>query len=260
MKKLKLFSLILIVIIYQSFAGNTLSPEKIFSQANQAYKQGNYQDAITLYEELLQKKYYTTEIFYNLGNAYYRTDKIALAILNYEKARLLSPGDDNINMNLRLANIRTTDKVPESNDFIMEFYHNFRDSMGSTGWAIIIILFIWLSCLALAGFIILHKLFIRKILFAAAIVMITLTVIFSVVGFNRYSFETNPAMAIVFSSAAPVKSSPDENGADLFFLHEGTKIGIIEENENWFKIRIMSDKVGWLPKTSVREIAIKGKL
>ena len=88
-----------------------LNPDSLLSQANQLYKEKNYNGAIELYDSIISSGYYSSDVYYNLGNAHFKMGHLAPAILNYERAKKLAPSDDDIDFNLRIANLRVVDRV-----------------------------------------------------------------------------------------------------------------------------------------------------
>lgn len=231
------------------------SPVVTKAEADSAYARQQYQQAIRCYEQLL-KSGVNADIYYNLGNAYYRTDDFTHAVLNYERALLLDPGDKDIRFNLQLARSKTIDKItPESEMFFVTWYRSLTNLMSVDGWATTA-----LVCLALAVVLFLLYLFSdaiwrRKAGFFGSLSMIVLFVFSNVFAFQQNKILSERAGAIVMSGAAPVKSTPAANGTDLFILHEGTKVSITDEFSNqWMKIRVSDGKEGWIAAKDIERI------
>lgn len=226
-----------------------------FDQANQAYRSGEYEKASSLYEQIAENGYESPSLFYNLGNALFKMKDIPGAILNYERARRLSPHDEDITYNLRLANLRVIDKIdPLPELFIVEWWHEFMGLYSSARWAVIAISLLWGA--GICGGIVLFS---RSILFRRILVLIgTVSFLSSLLSFNgmfrQLRHEASDTDAIVFVASVSVKSSPDAQSTDLFLLHEGVKVELLDTVENWKKIRLPDGKMGWIPVDGIRII------
>lgn len=222
--------------------------------ADSAYVNQNYNQAIKDYEELLGKGV-SAELYYNLGNAYYRVDNITRAVLNYERALLLSPGDKDIRFNLQMARGKTIDKiVPESEMFFVTWYRSLVNIMSVDGWAC--------TALVALGFVIVFSLLylfsgrivVRKVGFFGGLALIVVFLVSNIFAYQQKQVLINRTGAIIISTSVPVKSTPAKNGTDLFILHEGTKVEITDNSLNdWKEIRIADGKEGWI-ETSQMEI------
>ncbi len=225
------------------------------AEADKAYAQEEYQRAAQMYEQLL-KKGVSSDLYYNLGNSYYRMDNITQAVLNYERALLLSPGDHDIRINLQLARSKTIDKiVPESEMFFVTWYRSLVNLMSVDGWA-------WTALLSLVAAIILALLYlfagsiaIRKVGFFGALLFVLVFAFSNLFAWQQKSALTNRKGAIIIRSAVPVKSTPAKNGTDLFILHEGTKVTITDGSmKGWKEIRVGDGKEGWLETNQIEII------
>ncbi len=225
------------------------------AEADKAYAQEEYQRAAQMYEQLL-KKGVSSDLYYNLGNSYYRMDNITLAVLNYERALLLSPGDHDIRVNLQLARSKTIDKiVPESEMFFVTWYRSLVNMMSVDGWA-------WTALLSLVVAIILALLYlfaasiaIRKVGFFGALIFVLVFAFSNLFAWQQKGALTNRTGAIIIRSAVPVKSTPAKNGTDLFILHEGTKVTITDDSmKGWKEVRVGDGKEGWLETNQIEVI------
>lgn len=229
--------------------------EDLFKKANQHYMQEEYSTAIDLYEELTEQGFQSSELYYNLGNAYFKSNLIPSAILNYERAKRLAPGDEDINFNLKIANLQTVDKIEKMPaPFFEDWWHGIRDIFSSGMWGGISILAFWLAAAAFIAFLYIRSQGTKKISFTAASVLIGLTLISFVFGLQTYNEETNRKEAIVFAESSYVKTSPDEVSTDLVILHEGTKLEVLDELGEWKKIRLADGNVGWILSTDIEII------
>lgn len=229
--------------------------EELFNQANSSYKNADYQKAIELYKEIIQNGYESAEIYYNLGNAYYRLVKIPHSILYYERAHKLSPEDSEIRFNLHIANLRIIDKIePIPKFFLTEWLESLQNYFSSSRWATITIFLSWLTFIALAAFLLFISSILRKTFFAIAVISALLCMLSLFFSIETNKFENSRDSAIVFSPSVTVKSSPNMNSVTLFTLHEGTKLQIIDRLSDWVKIKIADGNIGWIPEKAIELI------
>lgn len=225
------------------------------ADADSAYVRQNYQQAIKDYEELLAGGV-SADVYYNLGNAYYRTDNITKAVLNYERALLLHPGDGDIRFNLQMARSKTIDKiVPESEMFFVTWYRSVVNTMSVDGWASCALISIALSIALFLVYLFASQLWLRKTGFFGALLLMVVFALSNVFAWQQKQALTGRRGAIVMSASAPVKSTPAGNGTDLFILHEGTKVEITDATmRQWFKVRLADGKEGWIAAKDVENI------
>lgn len=225
------------------------------AEADSAYAAEKYGEAIPLYEALLKKGEHA-DVYYNLGNCYYKTDRIALAVLNYERAALLEPGNSDIRFNLELARSKTVDKItPESEMFFITWYRNLVDMTGMDGWARIGVTAFVLACLLVLLYFLGSKVAWKKVGFFGALVMVLVAVLANVFAWTQHKELNVRTGAVVMSGSVVVKSTPNESGTDLFVLHEGTRVEIIDNTmKEWKEIRLADGKVGWMPSKDMEVI------
>ena len=224
-------------------------------EADSAYVRGEYQQAIKDYETLL-KRGASADLYYNLGNAYYRTENITQAVLNYERALLLSPGDRDIRFNLQIAQSKTIDKiVPESEMFFFTWYKSLVNLMSVDGWARTALVSLALVIILLLVYLFSDHLGLRKIGFFGGIVLLILFVLSNIFAWQQKQNLLFRKGAIVITPSVTVKSTPANNGTDLFILHEGTKVSIKDGSmKDWKEIRIADGKEGWIESKQLEEI------
>ncbi len=229
--------------------------EDLFKKANDHYMKEEFSTAIDIYEDLTEQGYQSAELYYNLGNAYFKSNLIPSAILNFERAKRLAPGDEDINFNLKIANLQTVDKIEVMPaPFFAEWWHGIRSVFSSGMWAGISILAFWLAAAAFIAFLYIRSPGTKKISFTAASALVMITLVCFVFAMQSYDEETNRKEAIVFSESSYVKTSPDEDSTDLVILHEGTKLEVMDELGEWRKIRLADGNVGWILKTDIEII------
>ena len=225
------------------------------AEADSAYAQGHYQQAITDYQALL-KQGASADLYYNLGNAYYRSENITQAVLNYERALLLSPGDRDIRFNLQLARSKTIDKiVPESEMFFITWYHALVNLMSVDGWARTAIFSLALVIVLSLVYLFSQPVWLRKIGFFGGITLLVVFVLANVFASQQKQSLIHRKGAIVMSPSVTVKSTPAANGTDLFILHEGTKVTITDGSmRDWKEIRLADGKEGWIESKKIELI------
>ncbi len=253
LKKIRnIFWLTLILLLSEKLLATPLHD---FIKANQYYTKAQYDSAIAVYEFILNQGYESAQLYYNLGNAYFKMKNIPKAILNYERARLLSPQDDEINFNLQLAQNLVVDKItPLPELFLKKWWKNLKHFFSSNTWAIIslvsfgcMLIFFTLYLFTIPGII-------KKISFILIILMFLISIVAFSSAHSIKSERTTHNTAIVMSSTVTVKSSPDENGTDLFVIHEGTKVWVLDQLGDWLRIKIADGNNGWLKTSDVERI------
>ena len=225
------------------------------SEADSAYVRGQYQQAIADYEALL-KQGGSAELYYNIGNAYYRTENVTKAVLNYERALQLSPGDRDIRFNLQIARSKTIDKiVPESEMFFITWYHALVNLMSVDAWARVALISLALVIVLLLVYLFASRIWLRKVGFFCGLVLLVLFVLSNIFAWQQKQNLLFRKGAIIMEPSVTVKSTPAKNGTDLFILHEGTKVSITDSSmRGWLEIRIADGKEGWVERNKLEEI------
>ena len=235
--------------------GGTSAKAVTKNNADTEYQKGNYQQAIRDYEEIL-KNGESAEIYFNLGNAYYRTDNITKAVLNYERARLLSPGDDDINFNLQFARSKTIDKItPQSEMFFVTWYKSLVNFTSVDNWAKTGILCIVMALLLVLLYLFGPQLMLRKIGFFGGLAFFVIFLLSNLFAFQQKQALDNRTGAIIMAPSVNIKKTPAKNSADQFVLHEGTRVDIIDKGmTDWRCIRVGDGREGWIETKAIEEI------
>ena len=248
----------LLIILILLFCGKVSAAEidLRFENANQLYRSGTYDKAAKIYEEILAQGYESPDLYYNLGNCYYKLNNIPAAILQFERARKLKPQDDDIVHNLTLANLRTEDRIEPIPDlFFVNWWRKWTELASADQWALIGLLSLWLALFMIIGiFYIYRSLPIRRIFTITALLALLLFGLSFVAAIERHKFQDNHKFAIVFSPSTDVKSAPDEQSTGLFVLHSGVKVELIDRVGDWNKVRLADGKVGWMQSSSFKVI------
>lgn len=250
LKMVMIFSLFFI-----SLNSFSQEPQTLINIANNAYNEGMYDSALNVYHLVENEKLESGELFYNMGNTYFKKNNIASAILYYEKAKKLSPNDDDIDYNLRIANSLIVDKIDRVPELFYErWWAYFYNMFNADTWTIISLIS-WFILVFFIGLFIISKSRNRKKLafYLGLVFLITSLATFGLAS-QKYYYGKENREAIIFTPTITVKSSPTMNAVDLFVVHEGTKIYILDEVQDWVKIRIQDGSIGWLPLSSLQKI------
>ena len=225
------------------------------ASADSLYAAEHYQQAAHEYEALL-KQGISSDIYYNLGNCYYRMDDMTRAVLNYERALLLSPGDRDVRLNLQLARSKTIDKiVPESEMFFVTWYRSLVNLMSVDGWARTAIVSLVVALILALLYLFSDRIWLRKLGFFGGILLLLTFALSNLFAYQQKQALVHRTGAIIIHSAVNVKSTPAHNGTDLFILHEGTKVTITDDSMNdWKEIRVADGKEGWLQTKDIEKI------
>lgn len=243
----------LLMLVFSSGAKAQVEATK--AQADQAFMEERYADAITGYEEILTQEYFSAEVLYNLGNAYFKAGQIAPSILNYERALKLAPKDEDIQFNLKLANLSVKDRVEDIPQlFFVNWWNAIVKAFSTDGWAWSAVISL---VLALSGFLLfkfLNEQGMKRLTFYTAIIALLWFGFSIYAAQHNFNHAVNDKRAVVFASTINAKSSPNEKGKDLFVIHEGLVVTTSDAMNGWVRIKLSNGNVGWIPEKSVVSI------
>ena len=224
-------------------------------QANDLYAGGNYSDAAKIYEKILSTEGVAPELYYNLGNAYFKSNETGKSILNYERALRLSPRYEDAKFNLELAQLKVVDNIAQTPTFFVgRWIDNLIKLLTSNQW-LVVSFCVFIVCLLLAFlFVFAPSLFIRKSSFYVGVVFGLLSLLSLVFSGTRKDQLLNHRDAIVMTGVVTVKSSPDKSGTDLFQLHEGTKVTVKSTLGKWTEIKLGNGNIGWVEQENIENI------
>jgi len=256
MKRIAKILIAILALQFQSLAtNNTNIAQALLDSANAAYAKKQYNIAEQFYKKILELGYKSPEIYYNLGNTYFKQNQITNAIYYYEKALRLAPDDKDIKYNLELVNQYITDKIkPVPEFFLTKIVHKIADLFSSNKWALISIISFAIFVAFMLIFLFTKMLFLKKISFYLALLGIIVSItslFFSKLQYNRYEISNK---AIVFAPTLTLKSSPDKEGTDLMIIHEGLKVEITDSLSNWYELKLPDGNKGWTEKQNVKKI------
>lgn len=229
--------------------------QAVFEKANTEYANGNYPTAIQLYESILKNELEAAELYYNLGNAYYKSNDLAKAIINFERAKKMDPDNEDITFNLKLANQKTEDKIESLPQiFLTEWKEGLMNGMSEKSWSVY-------SILALSASLLLYVLYFtstnrnfKQLGFFGGSIVLLLALFSLVTASQKYKLTKNNMEAIITSATVTATGSPNEAGTKLFVLHLGTKVKINKNNGDWMEIKIANGNVGWVNSKTLEVI------
>lgn len=227
----------------------------LLSKAERHYKQAQYAAAIASYDSLLRLDVQDVVVYHNLGNSYFKSGKLGLSKLQYERGLLLDPADGGLRHNLAVVNARLLDRVESVPQlFIVEWWNGLKEgySIGTIfGWSVIVLV---LLAAAAVFYYWTYELWQKRLAFFCAI---ALAIGFlSIVALMLDTQEDRSAhrMAIIMESAVTARSTPDRSGVEAFTIHEGLKVEVLDRDDTWCKIRLADGKVGWLHTSTLERI------
>lgn len=254
MKK-QLFTYLLLLVSLLAVAD---TPEELFKKGNEAYANKEFAQAVEMYMQVIDQGYESFDLYYNLGNAYYKTNQVGPSILYYEKALKLDPSHPDAQFNLKLANLKVADKVQGLKEaFVFRVVNNWMASRSSDQWAKISMMLLWATLVFSVGFIFIDKIIIKRIAFIGAGLLMAGTLFFLIISARQLTYEREHVAGIIMVTNSYVKSTPDDTGVDLFILREGVKVKLLDTSGEWQKIELVDeqgDKLGWIPKQHVTPI------
>ena len=227
--------------------------QDLLQDGNQYYLDGKYEMAVQSYRSIIDSGYASAELYYNLGNAYYKSHDITMALVNYERARILKPNDPEINHNLEIAREFVVDRIEVLPEFFLRSaYVGFVKIFDADIWALVSVITFGLALGLFLAYFFLNQLFFRKVSFWAGVLFIVFaasTILFSL---QQNKLVTKHKQALNHTPSVTIKSSPDEDsGTDLFLLHEGTKVTISDELGDWREVVLSDGNSGWLKETDL---------
>jgi tetratricopeptide (TPR) repeat protein len=237
------------------FAATVFAQADQLQKANELYTKDKFKEAIDTYNQILMTNLESPEVYFNLGNAYYKTNQYTLAILNYERAKLLSPDDEDISFNLQVANQKIVDSIQElPGIFIVRWWESLVTSQTTDTWAVFSILGFLMFLVMLAFYFFARTSDIKRITFWSGCFLILFSIFSWTFAAKQKSRLVNHSYAIVMQPTVTVKSSPSEKGTNLFVVHEGIKVRITDKLGDWVEIRLADGNKGWLQTESIERI------
>lgn len=226
-----------------------------FQDANALYRNKRYVDAVAGYERLIKTGYAPGEVYFNLANAYYKNGRLSKAILQYERAKILLPDDEDVQFNLRLAYSGTVDKIePVPMLFYQRWWQSFLHLCSPSGWGLLTVVLFWCTLGAGLFYLFAGTIHAKRNAFLVAFAGLIISLFSCYISYRAEKALSGTSGAIVMEPTAYVKSSPDEKGTNLFMLHEGTRVELLEESDGWQRIKIANGNSGWISRSVIEKI------
>ena len=245
---------VILLLMFSTFAFAQTS-DSLFADANELYKNGSYEKAIELYERVEDSQVHSDDLYYNLGNSYYKLNKIASSIYNYEKALKLNPTNSDVLTNLAFAKRMKIDAIEVMPKTIFQkFSDSFIYKLTYNSWAWLAVIFSFLGAIL---FLLYHFSYSsgKKLFYFNTSILSAVLLIFSVVfAYKSYDYEVNTKSAIIFKQTTEIKNAPTLNSDTVFELHEGTKVQVLDAIDDWKKIKLADGKIGWIVADDMKEI------
>lgn len=246
------FALLFIIVFSLFFEVKAQKPEELLTEANSLYNENAFDSALVVYKSIIDQGYSSATLYYNIGNTYYKLRNYPLAIYYYEKSLKLEPNNADTKHNIEIAKLFLTDKieaVPEL--FIKTWWNKLSNSFTTNTWATITLVLIGISLICIFFYITAKTRSLRKSMFFSGIFMVILTICSFSISAEKHNYISSHNEGIIITPTITIKSSPSVSGVDLFVLHEGSKVKILDNTDGWEKIKIANGSTGWLPTSSV---------
>lgn len=242
---------IVVLITLSSISAHAVTKE----QGDEAYSQGNYDESIEVYSQLVSEAP-DASVYYNMGNAYYRLNDMAHAVLCYERALMLQPGDDDTRYNLQLAYSKTVDNIaPEREMFFITWYHALSSMFSANTWAIIAIVMLALALLAAMFYWFAQGIALRKVCFFCSVLTFAFFILSNIFAWKQQTIQEERHGAIVMQQQVSVSSTPGQGTSAAFTIHAGTKVSVNDDTmAGWLQITLPDGRQGWIPSDAVEII------
>ncbi len=252
MKRIIIYTISLFVALSVSASP---ASEEHWEAGNKAYIEGNYDKAIESYCAIIDGGEYSMKLYYNLANAYFKSGAIGKSILYYNKALRIAPSQEDIRHNLAIAEAQTKDRIAVIPEFFLNrWLRTMRNSMSCTIWSVLSLVSFGVLLTFALLFLLASRICWRKVGFYGVVGSLMLFVVCTSFAISSRHDMLLHDEAIVMSTAISVKSSPDNSATDLFVLHEGTKVKVLSEVDEWCEVVIADGKKGWTLKSNIEEI------
>lgn len=219
----------------------------LFEQGNAAYREKKYAEAEDAYSKIAASDIRSDAVEFNLGNACFKQGKLGKAILHYERAKRMNPGDEDIRFNLKMAYSTTQDKVEPIPLLIHEqWFHNLLLAMSSDAWSWTCVILLWCATGCGLLYLFANTIALKRNSFLAMLGFFGSSLLVFFLAYQADKEQVGGQAAIVIEANASIKSTPDSKGTTLFMLHEGTRVEVLEQTEGWLEIRIANGNKGWI--------------
>jgi len=246
---------ILYIVITLFCTGVFAQNQALFDQGNKLYNDGKYAEAIDKYKAILETNNHSEALYFNLANAHYKLNHIAPSIYYYEKALQLAPNDKDIKNNLAFAKNMTIDAVDVIPDAgFSKLLRKVTDVLSFDNWAKLAVASVILFVLIFLVYYFTYSTFKKRLAFITSNAFLFLAVISLTIAFHKYNVNKKDKPAIIFAQETVIKSEPNNRSQELFRLHEGTKVQILDTVNRWKEIKLPDGKTGWIENEDIKEL------
>ncbi|MDD7915205.1 SH3 domain-containing protein [Polaribacter ponticola] len=243
----------LLLIIANSITAQTVNEN--FTIANDLYKNNKFEEAINVYHKIESQGLESSELYYNLGNSYYKLNKVGPSIYYYEKSLKLDPLNEDVINNLVFAKRLALDNIEELPKTVFQkFNKNYLQKLSYNQWAILVVIFSFLGSFLFLLFYFAASSSKKRFYFAASSLSFIFLIVSFVVTYNQYSFSKKNKEAVVFAEKTEIRNAPTLNSEEVFTLHEGAKVLVLDTVDNWKKIKLADGKLGWIIAEEIKEL------
>ena len=247
--------MLFLVSFFHCFVAFGQEKDTTFENANAAYNAGQFEKAVMLYKQILESGQHSAELYFNLGNSYYRLNQVGESIFYFEKAKQLEPTDEDINVNSAFAQNMAIDAVevlPKSQ--VTQLKDSIIELFSQEGWAYFIVLLAWLLVLFWGLYLWSKIPFIKRTFFVSSLVLALFLIGSLFIAVIKSANTADTTYGILFNEKMEVWAEPNSRAEVLFLLHEGTKVQMLDELQDWQKIRIANGSEGWIKNAKVRSL------
>ncbi len=246
--------LIFLMAVFFSLSG-TAQNSQIFEAANKDYAEENYEAAVNKYEQILDNGETSENLHFNLGNAYYKLDRVAPSIYHYEKALQLNPANEDAKNNLEFAKKMAIDAIgKEPAEGFWDIFNTSTSAFSASGWGWVAIFCMLVFVVFIIVYYFSRRTLVKRILFISGMFFLVLAITSAVIGFSKQSLQEEHSFAIVFADQVEVKNEPSVRGSDVFLLHEGAKVKITENFQEWVEIELPNGSRGWMEQSALKNL------
>ena len=248
-----IWTLLFVLILSNSSIAQT--PEVLFQQGNEFYKQEAYNKALETYKRIEKQKQESDALYFNIGNCYYKLNKIAPSIYYYEKALALNPNNDQVKENLVFAKRLAIDHIePLPKTFLQSAFQTVILDHNSEFWAYVSIVSCVLGAILFLCYFFFDESLTKRVFFTiSSILMLNFLVTMTFAYQNKSYFKTH-VYAIIFNEQSDIKNGPSLTAETIFELHEGTKVQILKTEDDWDEIKLEDGKTGWMLSDDLRKL------
>ncbi|MCK5782179.1 MAG: tetratricopeptide repeat protein [Flavobacteriales bacterium] len=243
---------ILILLTFVAFNAFAQAPEDIFVEANSLYKAQNYKEAVDKYQEIVNTGYQSADLYYNIANCYYKIDELAPAVLFYKRAIKLNPNMDDAIFNLKMVHQKTVDKfekVPKS--FFAKFWSWLANIMSIHSWSITSVVLAFIGSTTFLIYFFSSTSALKRLSFVVSITSVVIMFIAIVIAQQQQTWQSKNKDAVIMSENSYVKVAPNESSGDSFILHEGTEVLVVDQVDDWMRIKLVDGKIGWIHSSDI---------